>query len=117
MLIPMLKKIDLAKRDNPKIWAENILNECKTALNRFLPLSKSEIEFYNKLLEHGEVDATLLTDDEILQARISQNPAIQWKAVNVREYKSKAYNDYTAKYNALHKDYHFSKNRQLSNII
>ncbi|MFN7097705.1 MAG: hypothetical protein ACK4PR_09145 [Gammaproteobacteria bacterium] len=78
----------MIKRNNPKIWADKILNDCKVALNKFLPLRENELEFYNKLLDHGEVDETLLTDDEILQAKISANPAVQWKAVNVRQFKS-----------------------------
>lgn len=89
MLIPLLRKTDLLKREGPKIWAEKILRECKMTLSQFLPLRENELDFYNQLLDEGKIEAGLLTDDPILQKNILENPAILWKAINVQQFKGK----------------------------
>ena len=89
MLIPLLRKSDLAKRDNPKSWAENILAECQSALESLFPFRENETQFLHELLENGQIDASLLTSDKSLSQRIHSNPALLWKAENVKQYKSK----------------------------
>lgn len=84
MLIPLLKKTELMQQTNPKLWAENILKECKTALAQFLPLRSKEITFLNKLLDEGYCDAAVLTNNAALKSNIMENPAIQWKAINAK---------------------------------
>ena len=51
--------------------------------------SPSETEFLNLLLDKGEIVPSLLTADKDLQNRIKRHPLLEWKAVNVREYKGK----------------------------
>jgi predicted nucleotidyltransferase component of viral defense system len=89
MLIPLLRKTCLAKRDNPKLWAEKILDECRSALNKLFPLRENEAQFLDILLEQGKINATLLTSDRLLQKRIQSNPALLWKAENVRRFKNR----------------------------
>ena len=52
-----------------------------------LPFTDSETEFLNLLLDKGEIAPSLLTYDKDLQRRLSQHPLLEWKSVNVREYK------------------------------
>ena len=40
----------------------------------------------NLLLDRGEIVPSLLTTDKDLQERIIQQPLLEWKAFNVREY-------------------------------
>jgi len=45
------------------------------------------MEFLNRVLDKGEIGPELLTDDKELQNRIKRHPLLEWKAVNVREFK------------------------------
>lgn len=89
MLIPLLRKTDLAKRDNPKSWAEKTLTECQLALGNLFPFRDNETQFLHELLENGKIDASLLTSDKSLIQRIHSTPALLWKAENIRQYKNK----------------------------
>jgi len=87
MLIPLLRKSYLEKRDKPKVWAKKILDECKASLNKIFPFRENEAQFLENLLEEGQVHAELLTSDKSLQKRIQSNPALLWKAKNVEQFK------------------------------
>ena len=52
-----------------------------------LPLSRPEREFLDLLLDNGDVNPHLLTQDRELSKRISEHPALVWKALNVRKFK------------------------------
>ena len=43
--------------------------------------------FLDRLLDGGEIDATLLTDDENMKMRIATHPGLKWKALNVQQHK------------------------------
>ena len=43
----------------------------------------------DKLLDHGEIDPTLLTDDRELVERIKTHPGLLWKAANVKSFKGR----------------------------
>lgn len=87
MLIPLINKIDIAKRDSAKQWAEAILNESKLSLEKLFPFRDNELHFLNEVLENGNIDAALLTSDKALQQRIQKNPALLWKVQNVKNFK------------------------------
>ncbi len=87
MLVPLLRKSELSKRDNPKQWAEIISTECKLALNKLLPFRENEMQFLDALLERGHIDAAILTSDQLLCERVHANPALLWKAENVKKFK------------------------------
>jgi hypothetical protein len=54
-----------------------------------LPFAETEIEFLNRILDKGEIAPELLTTDAGLQDRIRKHPLLEWKAVNVREFRRK----------------------------
>ena len=85
-LVPVLRDDFVVGLDNPVGWAEDLAEECRSALSVVLPLSAPEREFLDRLLDHGEIDPRLLTDDEQLAGRISRHPMLQWKALHVRRY-------------------------------
>jgi len=63
------------------------VKECQEALEGLLPFTEPEMEFLNRLLDRGEIVPSLLTDDPDMAERILQHPCLQWKALNVREFK------------------------------
>jgi len=86
-LLPTLKQEHFSHIDNISTWAENMLEECREALKKLLPLEQNELEFISLLNEKGEIHSELLTDDERLRELIDIQPGLQWKAQNVRESK------------------------------
>jgi hypothetical protein len=61
--------------------------ECRNFLSVVLPFTDSERAFLDLLLDHGVVDASILTADADLQRRIQTKPLLEWKAINVRKHK------------------------------
>ena len=68
-------------------FGKKLVSECKQALSAVLPFTDKELKFLDLLLDKGEIDATTLTSNKILQTRIQQQPLLQWKALNVRQHK------------------------------
>ena len=68
-------------------YGARLEKECRKGLSAILPFSDAEREFLNLLLDHGEIDSTILTSDTTLQARIQNQPLLKWKAINVRRYR------------------------------
>lgn len=87
-LMPLLRK-DAQELESLNRWAERLVEETRTALESLLPLTESEKEFLDRLLEYGEIEPVLLTVDEGLAARIKHHPGLEWKALNVREFKGR----------------------------
>ena len=85
-LIPVLREDAVGARGR-ETWANNLVGECRQALSVVLPLEPNENEFLDRLLDHGEIDSTILTTDTTLQQRIQGQPLLEWKAVNVRKHK------------------------------
>jgi hypothetical protein len=65
-------------------YGARLAKECRKGLSAVLPFSDAEREFLELLLNHGEIDSTILTSDTTLQARIQNQPLLKWKAINVR---------------------------------
>jgi hypothetical protein len=86
-LLPLLRRESLPNIDRSAEWARQLVEECKDSLTVVLPFSESEREFLNRLLDRGEIDSSLLTSNEDLAQRIKKHPLIEWKAINVRQYK------------------------------
>lgn len=87
-LIPLLRRDYLTNTGEPGILGNRLIQECRQALDVVLPLSKTEMEFLNLLLEKGEINPSLLTANEDLAERITRHPLLQWKALNVRQNRS-----------------------------
>jgi hypothetical protein len=85
-LLPVLRENAVGEQGR-ETWANNLVGECQEALSVVLPLEPNENEFLDLLLDHGEIDSTILTSDTTLQQRIQKQPLLEWKAVNVRKHK------------------------------
>jgi hypothetical protein len=68
-------------------YGKMLVDECRQALSAVLPFNSAERQFLDLLLDKGEIDSTILTVDETLQKCIQQQPLLEWKALNVRQYK------------------------------
>jgi hypothetical protein len=89
-LVPMIRK------DRPQVakhidrWAKTLVRECRQALDVVLPFTQTERAFLDRLLDDGQIDPALLTTDRDLAERITSQPLLEWKALNVRQHKGKA---------------------------
>jgi len=86
-LVPLLHKDIVAQHGRPSSWAKRIATTCRKTLEIVLPLRDNEHEFLEGLMDRGEIDPQLLTQDKALAKRISGHPALEWKALNVRQFK------------------------------
>ena len=86
LLIPTLDTRAIQEQSPAKFGAR-LVRECREGLSMVLPFNDAEGKFLDLLLEKGEIDSTILTADETLQKRIQQQPLLEWKALNVRQYK------------------------------
>jgi len=87
VLIPTLHVRATKEHGSPSEYGARLVKECREGLSAVLPFSDAEREFLNLLLDHGEIDSTILTSDTTLQKRIQQQPLLEWKTLNVRKYK------------------------------
>jgi predicted nucleotidyltransferase component of viral defense system len=87
-LIPTLRRDTIAGVEPTDAWVARLVTECREGLAALLPLNDAEQEFLGRLLDHGEMEPTLLTNDADLADRIRRHPGLEWKAQNVRQFKS-----------------------------
>jgi predicted nucleotidyltransferase component of viral defense system len=87
-LIPVVRNEYLARRKAGD-WAEVMIAECRDGLGVVLPLAVNEIDFLDRLLDHGEIRPELITADSAMSERINTHPLLLWKAQNVRQFKNK----------------------------
>ena len=59
----------------------------KAVVERLLDWSTAERRFLDRLHDEGVVDAEILNQDPIIQERIRSQPMLQWKALNVRDFR------------------------------
>ena len=85
-LIPALH-IDGPGDFRPAGYGDSLVEECRLSLSTLLPFNDAEREFLDLLLEEGRISPGLLTVDHVLQERISSQPLLHWKALNVRRYR------------------------------
>lgn len=83
-LLPVLSAHAFRRSSALEEWATRLVDECRDALSVVLPLSESEREFLDRLLDHGEIQPALLGIDQRLSERVQQHPALLWKAFNAR---------------------------------
>jgi hypothetical protein len=65
-LLPLLRRTALVPGETPIAWAVRPVEECCHALEVVLPLRPTELEFLDRLFEHGEICPSLLTGDTAL---------------------------------------------------
>jgi hypothetical protein len=86
-LFPMLRLNSIETQTAPEEYGAYLVEECRKDLTNVLPFAKNEREFLDLLLDKGEIDATILTANQVLQQRIQNQPMLQWKALNVKQHK------------------------------
>jgi Nucleotidyl transferase AbiEii toxin, Type IV TA system len=84
LLIPLLHKDIVAQLGLPSKWVKHMETACSEALGIVLPPRVPEV-----ILDRGKIEPRLLTSDKALAKSISGHPALTWKALNVRQFKSK----------------------------
>lgn len=85
-LIPTLRAAGIEKTQQDHFGKE-LIEDCRNFLAGLLPFTEAEMDFLNRVLDKGEIAPELLTADEDLQDRIRRHPPLEWKAVNVREFR------------------------------
>lgn len=85
-LLPMLRRDIRPDSSEVERWTSALVEETRARLGSVLPLTEEEARFLDRLNGAGEIDASLLTADRELQARIQANPGLQWKALNVKKH-------------------------------
>jgi predicted nucleotidyltransferase component of viral defense system len=85
-LIPTLRAAGM-ERIQQGHFGKGLVEDCRNFLAGLLPFTVNEMEFLNLVLDKGEINPELLTADEDLQDRIGRHPLLEWKAVNVREFR------------------------------
>ena len=86
-LTPTLHRDALPRDADPKEYATTLVDECRSGLSKLLPLHAAELEFLDRLLDHGEVESALLTANADLQRRNRSQPLLDWKAQHVRQFR------------------------------
>ena len=87
LLTPTLDARAIQEQGSPAEFGARLVRECREGLSMVLPFNNAERQFLDLLLDKGEIDSTILTADETLQKCIQQQPLLEWKALNVRQYK------------------------------
>ena len=85
-LIPTLRSsaIERIQKDH---FGKSLVADCRNFLSGLLPFTKNEMEFLDQVLDKGKIAPELLIADADMQDRIRRHPLLEWKAMNVREFK------------------------------
>ncbi len=86
-LLPTLRNDYAQVIGQPDTWARRLVDECRDALAVVLPLSDAERGFLDRLLDHGDIEPSMLMADTAWTERVKQHPLLEWKALNVRKHK------------------------------
>ncbi len=84
-LFPVLRQNLVPQDADFSQYGQKLVEECRDKLSIVYPLSEKEIEFLDLILDKGEIDGALLTEDKDIQGRINRQPMLHWKALNVRK--------------------------------
>lgn len=85
-LLPLLPDREIEASDDPDSYGQRLVSDCREGLSRVLPFRDNEMAFLDRLLDHGRVEPSLLTDDADLQLKLISHPLLNWKALNVRRH-------------------------------
>jgi len=77
-LLPVLR--NEKKQSDHHSWKVAKLQECKQALEKLLPFADHEKEFLKNLSKKGEIRASLLTSEPLMQTKIENLPLLRWRA-------------------------------------
>lgn len=82
-LYNLLRRKTREKLEQPAV---NLSQAVRKRLSIVLPFRNNEEEFLRKINLDGEIKPSLITQDPTIQKRIKKDPALQWKAKNVKEH-------------------------------
>ncbi len=85
-LIPVVKSKSMIKE---KSFYQEIERTCEKIIAFILPYGEKELEFIEKINEHGIIEPKLITENENLCRRILNQPQLVWKCKNVKGRKGK----------------------------
>ena len=77
-LLPVLR--NTKNQEDSRLWKNTKLHECKQALAKLFPFHAKEMEFLETLIEKGEINASLLTHEPVMQNKIENLPSLLWRA-------------------------------------
>lgn len=85
-LLPMLSQQYLKTLPGTVgIWAQTLSEKCQQAFSCLLPFTEIEMEFLDRLLDHGEIKSTLICDDNAVAQNIDLHPALKWVSHKVKQ--------------------------------
>ena len=85
-LLPSLNRDFRPELKNLKSWTNTLVEETRELLKNVLPFTDAEYEFLDRLNGRGEIAPSLITSDPLMQQKISANPGLKWKALNVQKH-------------------------------
>lgn len=88
-LLPLLRVEGRPFDGDSELIAGRLNEVCMAATERLLAWSDREREFIDRLSDNGEIVAELIADDPAAQALVREQPLLQWKAQNVREFRKR----------------------------
>jgi predicted nucleotidyltransferase component of viral defense system len=87
-LLTVVKNNMFDKDGSPEAWCERVLAECQERLAPLFEHDSNEMEFLDALYEEGRIDVSSLQGDPVVTHAIENFPALQWKALNIRNHKA-----------------------------
>ncbi len=90
VLLPVLRADLAPSKDEIAVWTRRLVDDCRGRLSTVLPLAPNEVEFLDRLNDHGDIAPELLTTDPGMQAIIREHPGLEWKALNVKKHRGTA---------------------------
>jgi len=85
-LVPTLNRLVVKDLEDIREFGRRLVAECRESLSVVLPFTSDEMEFFNLLLDDGVIEPRLLTTDSEMQYKLSNQPMLQWKALNVAQF-------------------------------
>lgn len=88
-LFPVMRQNLVPGEGDLSQYGQKLVAECRDKLSIVYPFSEKEMAFLDFLLNKGEINGALLTNEQEMQDRINRHPMLHWKALNVRKYLGK----------------------------
>jgi predicted nucleotidyltransferase component of viral defense system len=88
-LLPMLRLGEGHDPPGTRALHRQLEHELAGVGAELLAWRPAERRFLDRLHDDGELDATLLHSDAVVQERVRSQPMLQWKALNVREHRQR----------------------------
>jgi predicted nucleotidyltransferase component of viral defense system len=87
-LLTVVRNDMFDKDGSPEAWCERVLAECQERLAPLFEHDRNEMSFLDALYEEGRIDVSSLQGEATVKRAIENFPALQWKALNIRNHKA-----------------------------